>query len=130
MKKVFAAAVFSLFAVAGFAQQTPHLAYVYPAGGRAGSTFQVVVGGQYLLSASNAFISGAGVTATVLDASRPMNFQDFSKLRDRLKELQEKFQASRRGDSGTNAWMAADAKEREPAVPLLLLLPAAPPPPP
>jgi hypothetical protein len=96
-----------------FAQQSPHLAYVYPAGGKIGTTFQVVVGGQFLLSASNAFVSGEGITVTILDHSRPMNFQDFNKLRDRLKELQEKFQATRKGDAGTNVWTAADARERE-----------------
>lgn len=95
------------------AQQTPHLAYVYPAGGKTGATFQVLVGGQFLLTASNAFVSGNGVSATVLEAGRPMNFQEFNKLRDRFKELQEKFQATQKGSAGTNVWTAADAKERE-----------------
>ena len=96
-----------------FAQQGPHLAYVYPAGGKTGSTFQVTVGGQFLAAVSNAVVNGSGITATVQDHHRPMNFQDFSKLRDRLKELQDKFQATRRGDPGTNAWTPADAAERE-----------------
>jgi len=107
-------ALFLLFGGAAFAQQTPHLAYVYPAGGKIGSTFQIVVGGQNLMTVSNAFVTGPGIRATVLDASRPMNFQEFQKLRDRLKELQEKFQANRRGNPGTNGvWTAADAAERE-----------------
>ena len=29
-------------------QQAPHIGYVYPAGGRQGTTFQVTVGGQFL----------------------------------------------------------------------------------
>ena len=103
-----------LCALAGRAlAQAPHLAYVYPAGGKTGTTFQVTVGGQFLLSTTNAFVSGAGIRVAVLDASRPMNFQDFNKLRDRLKELQEKFQAARKANAGTNVWTVADATERE-----------------
>jgi hypothetical protein len=95
-----------------FAQQ-PHLAYVYPAGGKVGATFQVTVGGQFLQTVSNAFVSGPDLTATVLDHHRPMNQKDFNDLRDRLKTLQEKFQAARRLNPGTNVWTAADAMERE-----------------
>lgn len=98
---------------AAFAQQAPHLAYVYPAGGRVGTTFDVVAGGQFLLNTSNVFFSGDGLTATVVDASRPMNFQEFNKLRDRLRELQDQFQAARSADPGTNVWTEADARERE-----------------
>ena len=56
---------FSWLAGAAFAQQGgPHLAYVYPAGGKVGTTFQITVGGQFLAAVSNAFITGPGVTAT------------------------------------------------------------------
>ncbi len=109
-----AAAGLLLTAATTFAQQGPHLAYVYPAGGKAGTTFQITVGGQFLLTASNAFVTGPGITATVLDHNRPMQQKEFNELRDRMKTLQEKFQANRRGDPGTNGvWTAADARERE-----------------
>ena len=42
------------------AQNTPHLGYVYPAGGQQGTTFQATVGGQFLMNVTNAFVSGAG----------------------------------------------------------------------
>ncbi len=103
-----------LTATAAFAQQGPHLAYVYPAGGKVGTTFQVTVGGQFLLTASNAFVTGQGITATVLDHNRPMQQKEFNDLRDRFRMLQEKFQANRRGNPGTNGvWTPADARERE-----------------
>ena len=112
--KIFRTIVFFLLlGGTAFAQQGPHLAYVYPAGGKVGTTFQITVGGQFLLTASNAFVTGPGVSATVLDHNRPMNQKDFNDLRDRLKVLQEKFQATRRGNSGTNVWTAADAVERQ-----------------
>jgi len=97
-----------------WAQQNPHLAYVYPAGGKAGTTFPITVGGQSLINVSNVQITGPGITATVLDHYRPMNQKDFNDLRDRLKALQDKFQAARRPDAtGTNAWTVEDARERE-----------------
>lgn len=103
-----------LLAGAARAQPGAHLAYVYPAGGRTGATFQVTVGGQSLMTASNAIVSGQGVTVTVLDHSRPMPQKDFNDLRDRLKTLQDKFQAARQARfTGANTWTAADAKERE-----------------
>ena len=48
---------------------SPHIGYVYPAGGRQGAVFQVAVGGQYLNNATNAYISGPGVQAAVVDYS-------------------------------------------------------------
>ena len=111
LKFGFSALLFLVAGGAAFAQPAPHLAYVYPAGGRTGAVFQVTVGGQNLLTASNAFISGPGVTATVLDRTRPMNQKDFNDLRDQLKVLREKFQDSRKG--GTNVWTETDAAERE-----------------
>ncbi|HZR17460.1 MAG TPA: hypothetical protein VFE51_09045 [Verrucomicrobiae bacterium] len=104
--------LFLLLAGTGFAQGAPHLAYSYPAGGKIGSTFQITVGGQFLMMVSNAYVTGPGVSATVLHCSRPMGQKEFKELRDRLKELQLKFQA-RNGESGTNVWTAEDATERD-----------------
>jgi hypothetical protein len=111
---LFVAALGFCFAGAdSIAQPAPHTAYVYPAGGRAGSTFQIVVGGQNLVSISNVFFSGNGMQAKVLEHHRPMNQSTFNELRDRLKVLQDKFQANRRGNPGTNGvWTAADETER------------------
>ena len=49
----------------------PHIGYVYPAGGRQGTTFQVTVGGQHLAGVSRAFVSGGGVQATVVEYVKP-----------------------------------------------------------
>src|ERR1035437_45476 len=42
-------------------QQMPRAGYVYPAGGRQGTTFEITVGGQFLDGAKSALVSGAGV---------------------------------------------------------------------
>ncbi len=99
-----------LLAGAAWAQPMPHLAYVYPAGGRIGTTFEAVVGGQLLLTVSNAFCTGEGIEASVLESRRPMNEQLFNQLRDRWRGLQDKRAAA---GKGTNEWTAADAREME-----------------
>jgi hypothetical protein len=108
------------FTPAALAQpSSPHIGYVYPAGGRQGAVFQVAVGGQFLNNATNAFISGPGVQSVVVDYSRPMTQKEFNDLREKLQELQQKrTAANRRGrggqagaQSGTNVvWTAADER--------------------
>lgn len=62
------------------------IGYAYPAGGRAGTSFEVLVGGQNLRGASDAFVSGEGVTAHVLRHVPPLSFQQMGELRRRLAE--------------------------------------------
>ena len=71
-------------------QGSPHIGYVYPAGGRQGATFQVTVGGQFLDGVDQVFVSGAGVEAKVVEYVKPMTQQQFGQLRERLEELQKK----------------------------------------
>jgi hypothetical protein len=109
MKKLLTSAVCSaLLGGAAIAQQTPHAAYVYPAGGRQGTTLFVTVGGQYLGAVSNAFVSGAGVRAAVIECNRPMQQKEFNDLRDEIKQLQDRWQAVRKNPQGTNVWTTAD----------------------
>jgi hypothetical protein len=68
---------------------SPRLGYVYPAGGRQGTTFQVTVGGQYLANTANAYVSGAGVQAEVVEYNRPLTQKEFTDLREKLQELQQ-----------------------------------------
>jgi hypothetical protein len=77
-------------ASASWAQQNaPHLAYVLPAGGQRGTTFQIVVGGQFLPNVNAAYVSGEGVEASVLEHARPMAPRQATELRTRLEELQK-----------------------------------------
>jgi hypothetical protein len=111
------------FAASVPAQQTsPHIGYVYPAGGRQGAVFQVAVGGQNLRGATNAYVSGPGVQSVVIDYSRPLSQKEFNDLRDKLKEMQDKRAGATAGtrkrggqagsQSGTNVvWSAADERK-------------------
>jgi hypothetical protein len=70
--------------------RTPHIGYVYPAGGRQGETFQVELGGQYLDGATDVYVSGAGVRATVVEHIKPLAGQLSNDLRLRTREIQKK----------------------------------------
>jgi hypothetical protein len=71
-------------------QFTPRIGYVYPAGGAAGSAFEVTVGGQHLDGINSVMISGAGIQATVLEVHKALTKQQAKDLAERLKQLQKK----------------------------------------
>jgi hypothetical protein len=86
-----ALAIVSMLAAPAVAQQpTPHIGYVYPAGGRQGASLEVVLGGQFLDGVARAIVSGAGVEATVAEYTKPITPGQANKLKERLAELQKK----------------------------------------
>ncbi len=68
-------------------QQSPHMGYVFPAGGRQGTQFEVRAGGQYLVGATNGYVSGSGVQVKVVEVVKPMTQQEANALREQLKAL-------------------------------------------
>ncbi len=65
-------------------KRTPHIGYLYPAGGQRGTTFKILVGGQFLRGMKQVRICGQGIKATVVEHYRP--FQNLDKeQRDELK---------------------------------------------
>lgn len=73
---------------AAWAQARPYIGYVYPAGGQQGTTFQIRLGGQNLDDVNAVLVSGAGVQAKVTDYYKRLGNQEFSLMREQLKELQ------------------------------------------
>ena len=71
-------------------QNAPHAGYAYPAGGRQGETFRVTVGGQFLERTTNAYVSGRGVQANVVECIKPLTPKQVNDLRERLDELRKK----------------------------------------
>jgi hypothetical protein len=92
-------------------QNAPHIGYVYPAGGQRGTTFQVVVGGQFLDGVTEGCFSGAGIQAAVLEHTKPLTQKQFNELREKLRMLQEKRQAAMKGVSLRPAARATDKRE-------------------
>jgi hypothetical protein len=69
---------------------SPHVGFVYPAGGQQGTTVVVKLGGQYLDGASSVQISGTGVQAKVLGQTKPLTQREINALQTRLQELEKK----------------------------------------
>lgn len=84
------AALLACVAPVGAQPSSPHVGYVFPAGGRPGSTFQVKLGGQYLNGAAVLKVSGNGVSGKILGHTRPPTQKEINDLRERLQELQKK----------------------------------------
>lgn len=110
--------------VAGVAQAQqgrPTIGYVYPAGGRQGTTFEVTVGGQFLKDIRAAVISGQGIRAEFVEHEGPLPPKQLEELRDKLKELRERKQATQpakerlagaaRAPGTRPAWTAEDEEQ-------------------
>ncbi len=89
--------------------RTPHIGYVYPAGGRVDTDFRVMVGGQYLAGVTNGFVSNDGMRIRFVEYNRPLTQNEFNQLREELQSLREK-RTSARDRSSTNVWTAVDEK--------------------
>jgi hypothetical protein len=74
------------------AQNAPHIGYVYPAGGRQGTTFQVVVGGQFPSGITNfAMVMDGNLAYTkVVGYDRPLKPNEQQALKEELNKFQEK----------------------------------------
>jgi hypothetical protein len=89
------------------------IGYVYPAGGRQGTTFQVTVGGQLLDGASGLSISGSGIQATVAELVKPLSMKQIEALREQIKDLVQRRNAALAGgqkQSPRPTWTAEDGK--------------------
>jgi len=82
---------------------TPHTGYVYPAGGQAGTTFEVLVGGQYLNGTSAALFSGSGIKSSVVEYIKPPGKGAAGQLRDKMKDLMDK-------PGAPKSWSPTDVK--------------------
>jgi hypothetical protein len=108
-----------VFAGATAARAQPHAGYIYPAGGQRGTTFEAVIGGQFLIGATNVLVSDDAVQVRVIEYQRPMPQGQFNDLRVQLRTLQQKRRtASGSGaggtpDAGTNVWTAEDAAQMQ-----------------
>ena len=77
--------VIGTFATTAFA--LPRIGYVYPAGGQAGSSFEVIMGGQSLDQPLGVVISGEGVSVEVVEHDKIPSAQVIDDYRDKFREL-------------------------------------------
>ena len=86
MKKSFA--LLLLFSTSALCADLPHIGYVYPAGGVPGSTFKVVVGGQYLKDMLAVHVSGGGVSAELLDYVYELDPKAGNQIKNNMEKMQ------------------------------------------
>lgn len=63
------------------------IGYVYPAGAKQGTTSEHVIAGQFLNGATNIYVSGGGVSATVTDFIHPISGKELNNARIKVDEL-------------------------------------------
>ncbi len=71
----------------------PHIGYVYPTGGQRGTSFEVIVGGQFIKETSQVYFAGSGVAVEVVKHYRPLTEGEYSGLNRMLDEAREKLEA-------------------------------------
>lgn len=72
----------------------PQIGYVYPAGGRQGTEFEVRLAGRFLDGINDVLVSGTGVKASLVEHVKPLNGKQINLLRDEMKQLQAKLKAA------------------------------------
>jgi hypothetical protein len=85
-------------APAAHAQTRPYIGFVYPAGGQQGTTFSIMLGGQGMDDVNGVLVSGAGVTAKVLEYHRKLNPQEMQLLAEQLRLLKRGARATANGE--------------------------------
>ena len=82
------------------AQRTPHIGYIFPAGGQQGSSFEAMLGGQYLGGVEKAYVSGNGVSIEVLHHIKTLPQFKLNELRQKINEVQKQVAARKNNKSG------------------------------
>ena len=77
------------------AQRAPRVSYVYPAGGRAGTTVEVTFGGQYLDEPTGVITSDEGIEAKIIEHDKPPSQVAIGDIREKLREMQSKMRQQR-----------------------------------
>jgi hypothetical protein len=108
-----------LAASLGGAQRTPYGGYLYPAGGRQGTTFQATLGGQNLQGVSAALVTGQGVSVEISEFVRPLNQKQINDVGMHLRGLirQRLAEAVGRGGQAAAAPKTAPGGEPLPELP-------------
>ena len=83
------------------AQAQSYIGFVYPAGGRQGTTFVCTLGGQALDGVEGVVVAGPGVTGRIVEYNKKMNPQEMQVIREQLTEL-KRMPAPERDASVTN----------------------------
>src|SRR5450759_2894274 len=85
-----------LLAPVASSQPRPYIGYVYPAGGQQATTSQIRLGGQNMDDVNAVLVTGAGVTARIVEYYWRQNNQEQALLNEQLQTLKPKPQPAAR----------------------------------
>lgn len=74
-----------------FPQRLPYVGYIFPAGGKQGTSFNAMLSGQFLdgVLTNGITASDNGIKVEVLEYVKPLNGREINLLRDRMRNIQE-----------------------------------------
>jgi len=82
-----AAGFLTAFSAAEAQQRSLRIGYVYPAGGKQGTSFEAVIAGQFIPDVTNVYVSGGGVEAKLVQLIKPISGGELNKLRIEMDQL-------------------------------------------
>ncbi len=106
----------AFLAIPAYSQARPYIGYVYPAGGRQGSVFQVRMGGQNMDDVTSVLVSGTGVTVKIRDYYWRQSNQEQQLLNEQLQILKPAAPPARAGATPPAPPPPADKSEADPAI--------------
>lgn len=74
---------------------SPHLGYAYPAGGKRGTEFEVMLGGQFLRNPERVYVSGAAIEVEVVDYANQYRRRLIEHMRTLRRDLAGPFMRGR-----------------------------------
>jgi hypothetical protein len=122
LRKQFFVAIVVLCCVTarGEKPKEPHIGYLYPAGGQQGTKVRITVGGQFLRGVSDVYVSGDGVSATVVEFQgrlKALNQDQRQELGRRIKELRQKKSGMPGGKGPAAARRNKEPEKKDPNAP-------------
>ncbi len=90
-------------AAGGAVAAPPRIGFLYPAGGQAGATFEVSVGGQFLDDPEGVLVSTEGIEAEILEHDKLPIAQVADDHRDKLREIRPGLEALKGSDADADA---------------------------
>ncbi|MFH1268681.1 MAG: PPC domain-containing protein, partial [Planctomycetota bacterium] len=84
------------------APKVPHIGYIYPTGGQQNTSFEVIVGGQYIKETSEFYISGEGVKAEVVGWYRPLTRGEYIGLSQKIRFTRERLEEEQKAKGKTD----------------------------
>lgn len=105
-----AAVALAAITVASSAFAVPRIGYVYPAGGQAGSSFEVIMGGQGLDDPLGVVVSGEGVSVEIVEHDKIPSAQVVDDYRDKLAELKPEIASLKDGATGDDEALAESVR--------------------